>query len=48
MKNHNIIIGEIFAKYRKEKGFSQQYVADRMSGIDDTSFYRFIPFLTRS
>ena len=30
MKDYNIIIGEIFAKYRKEKGYSQQYIADRM------------------
>lgn len=35
MKDDNIIIGEIFAKYRKEKGFSQQYVADRM-GVGKT------------
>lgn len=30
MKDYNRIIGETFAKYRKEKGYSQQYVADRM------------------
>ena len=35
MKDYNVIIGEIFAKYRKEKGYSQQYVADRM-GVGKT------------
>lgn len=30
MKNYNQIIGSIFAKYREECGYSQQYVADRM------------------
>ena len=30
MKDYNKIIGETFAKYRQEKGYSQQYVADKM------------------
>jgi transcriptional regulator with XRE-family HTH domain len=30
MDDYNKKIGETFAKYRKEKGYSQQYVADRM------------------
>ena len=30
MKDYNLLIGQTFAKYRKEKGYSLQYVADRM------------------
>lgn len=31
MKDYNKVIGAIFAKHRIEKGYSQQYVADRMN-----------------
>lgn len=38
MRDMNVVIGETFAKYRKEKGFSQQYVADRM-GVGKTTVH---------
>lgn len=31
MENYNKYIGIIFKKHRKEKGYSQQYVADAMN-----------------
>lgn len=39
MKDYNETIGEVFAKHRKEKGYSQQYVADRMNVTRSTIHY---------
>lgn len=39
MKNYNEIIGAVFAEHRIEKGYSQQYVADKMGVAKSTVHY---------
>ncbi len=39
MKDYNETIGAIFAQHRKEKGYSQQYVADLMHVTRSTIHY---------
>lgn len=39
MKDYNETIGAVFAQHRKEKGYSQQYVADRMNVTRSTIHY---------